>query len=61
MCQKPVSAHRMHHRVRRGHEIPLISNLREHVFYEENPLFRLHARTCLSFSHPNYVILFTYK
>ena len=30
--QKSVSAHRTHHRVRRGHEIPLISNLREHVW-----------------------------
>ena len=28
VCQKPLSAHRTHHRVRRGQEIPLVSNLR---------------------------------
>ena len=29
--QKPMSANRMHHGVRKGQEIPLISNLKEHA------------------------------
>ena len=30
--QKPVPAHRTRHEVRKGHEVPLVSKLEEHVW-----------------------------